>query len=93
MLLTVALLVLVADEIEFCAAVPPNPDRQRLRYIVGVTLVYDDWAEKKTAPGVKAAIQTEQADLRPGVTSNRLMVRLKMKFCRAIQSPLAQAQP
>ena len=40
----------------------------------------NDRAEKEIAPGVNAAIQTEQAALGAGVTSNRLMVRLKMKF-------------
>jgi hypothetical protein len=69
-----------ADEIVVCATTPKDPERNRLREPVGVKFVYDDRAEKEIAPGVNAAIQTEQASLGAGVTSNRLMVRLKMKF-------------
>ena len=39
-----------AGEIVVCAAVPPNPDRHRLRHIVGVTFVYDDRWERKSLP-------------------------------------------
>lgn len=68
------------DEIVVCATTPKDPERHRLREPVGVKFVYDDRAEKEIAPGVNAAIQTEQVALGAGVTSNRLMVRLKMKF-------------
>ncbi len=68
------------DEIVVCATTPKDPERLRLRDPVGVKFVYDDRAEMEVAPGINAAIQTEQAALGSGVTSNRLMVRLKMKF-------------